>query len=130
MCYALHFRPLQSFFQIVFLLTLFEYGSERLNRHAFRWNPVRYLSPSSSPSNGSIQSIFLRTLFEYGSERLNRRAFQKESGATFVALGFFFQRFDSEHLSSHIIISTLLQSILFVLLVCLKRYMFLSSLVG
>ena len=96
----------------------------------FRRNPVRLASPSPSSSNVSIQSIFLRTLFEYGSERLNRRAFQKESGATFVALGFFFQRFDSEHLSSHIVISTLLQSILFVLLVCLKRYMFLFSLVG
>ena len=96
----------------------------------FRRNPVRLSSPSPSSSNVSIQSIFLRTLFEYGSERLNRRAFQKESGATFVALGFFFQRFDSEHLSSHIVISTLLQSILFVLLVCLKRYMFLFSLVS
>ena len=50
-----------------------------------------------------FNQLFNHTLFEYGLERLNRRAFQKESGATFVALGFFFQRFDSEHLSSHIV---------------------------
>ena len=53
-----------------------------------------------------------------------------ESGAIFIALVSHLQRFDSEHLSSHHVISTLLQSILFVLLVCLKRYMFLFSLVG